>query len=437
MKVSFCKRVAISLLTIFIFVLSTFSQTADKKNEASSWGIKFSGFLRNDILFDSRQTVNSREGELVLFPADISKDVNGADKNAASNLNMLSVTSRLTGTVSGPDAFGAKTSGILEAEFFGNGNGATEGNLLRMRHAYAKLDWSKTQLGFGQYWHPLYNPECAPGELDFNAGMPFVPFNRSPQVRLTQKLSSQLSFIFAAISQRDFQSIIPANASGLANFTSTGVSATDGLRNGVVPNLHAQLIYKTNSFILGSALDWKSLRPSLAVGTDPGYVSDARVSSLAFEVYGKIITKSVILKAEYLTGQNMTDHLMLGGYVAYGTVPNITYKPTSIASYWLDIASTSKTVIPGIFIGYTKNNGATDAGGIAAYGRGVGVKGRGIDNLLRVAPRLEFISGKFRIGAELEITTAAYGTSNTDAKITGSTDAVTDVHALFLTAFSF
>jgi len=437
MNGSICKRVAILLLTVFVFVVNTFSQTTDKKKDTASWGIKFSGFLRNDILVDSRQTANSCEGDIVLYPSDIAKDVNGVDKNAAASLNILPIASRLTGTITGPDAFGAKTSGIMEGEFFGFGNGTTQNNVFGLRHAFIKLDWPRTQLAFGQYWHPLYNPECVPGELSFNGGMPFVPFNRSPQVRLTQKLNNKFSFIFAAVSERDYESIIPANTSGLATFTTAGVNATDGTRNAVVPDLDAQLIYKSKTILVGAALDYKTLRPALAVGTAPGYVSTETVNSLSFEVYGKVTTKNVAVRAEYVAGQNMTDQVMLGGYVAYGTVPNITYKPTSVSSYWLDIAGTGKRIVPGIFMGYTKNNGASDENGIASYGRGIAVNGRGIHDVTRVAPRIEINSGRFKFGLELEVTKAFYGNSDTDAKIIGGKDGVTDVHGLVLTAFYF
>lgn len=444
MKLSFCKRVAIVIPVFFIFLLSGYSQTTtEKKSETSPWGIKLSGFLRNDAMIDSRQTVNSVEGDILLFPADISKDLNGADKNAAASFNMLPISTRVTGTFTGPDAFGAKTSAILEAEFFGFGNGTTQGNVFGLRHAYIKLDWPRTQLGFGQYWHPLYNPECAPSQLGFSGGMPFVPFNRSPQIRLTQKLSNQLSLVLAAVTERDYESVIPANTGGTATFlpagTAAGVTSPDGLRNSVMPDLNAQLIYKSNAVLVGAALDYKSLRPALAVstGTGAGYVSTKRVNSLAFEVYGKVTTKDLIVKAEYVKGQNMTDLVMLGGYVAYGTVPDISYKPTSVSSYWIDICGTGKKVMPGIFAGYTKNDGASDMNGIASYGRGLSVSGRGIDHVMRVAPRIEFLSGKFKFGTELEVTSAAYGTSMTSAHITGSTDVVTNVRGLFVTTFSF
>jgi hypothetical protein len=437
MQSKICKKVIIGIILVGGWGLTAFSQVTDKKTENSSWGIKFSGFIRNDAMIDSRQTVNSCEGDIDLYPADLAKDVNGVDKNAASSFNMLPISSRLTGTVTGPDAFGAKATGILEGEFFAMGSGTTTNNTFALRHAYIKLDWARTQLAFGQYWHPLYNPDCAPGQLAFSGGMPFVPFNRSPQIRLTQKLNNQFSLILAAITERDFESIIPANTSGLATFTTAGVTATDGMRNAVVPDLHAQLLYKTNAVLLGAALDGKSIRPALAVGTAPGYVSTKRVNSLAFEVYGKATARDFIVKAEYVHGQNMTDLVMLGGYVAYGAVPDITYKPTSLSSCWLDISGTGKKIVPGIFAGYTKNNGASDDGGIASYGRGISVNGRGINDVLRVAPRVEFVSGKFKIGVELEVTKADYGTSTTAAKVTGDTDALTNVRGLLVTAFSF
>jgi len=442
MNLSFCKRVAIVIPVFFIFLFSAFAQTTtENKSEVSPWGFKLSGFVRNDAMIDSRQTVNSVEGDILFYPADIAKDNNGADKNAAASFNMLPISTRVTGTFTAPDAFGAKASAILEGEFFGFGNGTTSNNVFGLRHAYIKLDWPRTQLGFGQYWHPLYNPECGPSQLGFSGGMPFVPFNRSPQIRLTQKLSNQFSLILAAVTERDFESVIPPITAGASTIATTaaGVTSPDGMRNSVVPDLNAQLIYKTNAVLVGAALDYKSLRPALAVstGTGTGVISTERVNSLVFEIYGKVTTKDVVVKAEYIAGQNMTDFIMLGGYVAYGVTPAINYKPTSVSSCWLDICGTGKKVVPGIFAGYTKNEGASDKGGVASYGRGLSVGGRGVDHVLRVAPRIEFISGKFKFGTELEVTSAAYGTSITNADVTGNTDIITNVRGLFVTTFSF
>ena len=413
-------------------------KSAEKKTDPS-WGIKFSGFIRNDVFYDSRQVVSARpaaQGELLLYPANVLNDVNGKDINAAPSLDMLAITTRLTGTVTGPDAFGAKTSGIIEAEFFGNANGNE--NLFRLRHAIARLDWPKTQLALGQYWHPLFVTDCYPAVLSFNTGMPFQPFARVPQIRLTQKLGSEINLIIAALSQTE-----AFVSSGPGTNTALGAAAASQayIDNAVIPNLHAQLQYKGKVLLAGLALDYKSLRPALsapsAVGATTLVSTNERVNSLTVETYAKITTKAVIAKAEFLSGQNLYDQLMIGGYLAFGTTPAITYKPITVNSYWVEIMGTGKKIIPGIFVGYTYNNGASQDNAVASYTRGITAGKTSLANVFRVAPRIETNSGRFRFGLEAEITTATYGAAGTNAKVTGTTNSVTDNRILFISSYSF
>ena len=435
------------LFTVFALLIAGFANAqtvatsdakpTEKKADASStWGIKLSGFLRNDAFYDTRQVTSARpanQGELLLYPTNVSNDANGKDINAAPSFTMSSICTRLTGTITGPDAFGAKTSGLFEAEFFGNANGNE--NTFRLRHAYAKLDWATTQLGFGQYWHPLFVTDCFPGTVSFNTGMPFQPFARNPQIRLTQKLGKEFNLILAAVSQIEaFTS--PGSSTGVA----LGASAASQtfINDAVIPNLHAQLQYKSKSFLAGAAFDYKSLRPALKATSGTTTVStDEKVNSTTFEAYAKLSTKDVIVKAEFVAGQNLYDQLMFGGYLAYGTGTNITYKPMGVTSYWIEIAGTGKKVIPGLFFGYAKNNGASATGAVASYARSVAAGTASIDNVLRVSPRMDFVSGKFRFGTEIEITNAAYGTAGTDGKVTGTTTSVTNTRFLFITVYSF
>ncbi len=437
------KKFALPLIAFaFIYQTTNAQNTSnDKKTETPTWGIKFSGFLRNDVFYDSRQVISARpanQGELLLYPTNVANDINGNDINAAPSVTMLSITSRLTGTITGPNAFGAKTSGIFEGEFFGNANGNE--NAFRLRHAYAKLDWKNTQLAFGQYWHPLFVTECFPGVVSFNTGIPFQPFSRNPQIRLTQNLGSGFNLILAAVSETEAFS-----SAGSSTNIALGAPSVSQLyaNNAVIPNMHAQVQYRSNSLLMGAAFDFKSLRPALKVQSAPGastYVStNEKVNSFTFETYAKLTTKDVIVKGEFVSGENTFDQLMIGGYLAYGDAPNITYKPIHVNSYWFEVAGTGKTIVPGFFFGYTKNNGATDAGAITsvAYTRSVAPKAASIDNVLRIAPRLEIVSGKFKFGTEIEITSAAYGTAGTDAKVTGNTNSVTNTRILFVSTFSF
>jgi hypothetical protein len=444
-KLLFLLGVGISLTS---YAQTPATATDAKKTEVkkaaetpATWGIKFGGFLRNDMYYDSRQVVSARpanQGELLLYPANKSLDANGKDVNDASSFNMTSITSRLTGMVTGPDAFGAKTSGILEAEFFGNANGNE--NVFRLRHAYAKLDWDKTQLAFGQYWHPLFVTDCFPGVISFNTGMPFQPFARNPQIRLTQKLSSTFNLIVAAVSQTE-AFVSPGSSTGIA--LGSAAATQTFLNDAVIPNLHAQLQYKTPALVAGVALDYKSLRPALKVQSAPAastyLATDENVTSTTLEAYAKVTTKHFVVKGEYVSGQNMYDHLMMGGYLAYGAAPNITYKPLQVNSMWFEILGTGKSVIPGLFVGYTNNEGSADANStsVATYARGIAANAASLDHVLRVAPRIEFVSGKFKFGTELEITSAGYGTANTAGKVSTVSADVTNTRVLFVTTYSF
>ncbi len=403
---------------------TTTAPAAKPADSAPAFGIKFAGFVRNDLFLDSRQTESIREGSVSLWPKDVSKDASGADINAAPNFNMLGINSRLGGTITGPDAWGAKTSGLLEMEFFGSSS--ADVGVVRLRHAWMKLDWAKTQLAFGQFWHPLFVPECFPGVANFNTGILFQPFNRSPQVRLTNKIGTDTYLILAAIAERDFVSNGPAPG-----------TASDFQRNGVVPGLHAQLQYKSAKAVFGVAADYKMLKPRLSIGAASTLKKVTEtVGGMSLMAYLKLVGKSVTFKAEGLLGQNMTDQVMLGGYLAYGSATAETYKSTKTNSFWFELMSNNKTVAPGLFVGYTKNGGA-DAGAIGAYGRGIGVSGRGIDNIFRVSPRIDFIAGKFKITPEVEYTQAGWGAMGNDGKVTGTIDNTTNVRFLLLTQYSF
>ena len=113
--------------------------TALMAQEESSFGIKFSGFVKNDFFMDSRQIVAARNGHFLLWPAAEKLDGAGDDINAQPSFNILAIQSRLKGTITGPDAFGAKTSGVIEGDFFAQANDNI--NLLRLRHAFVKLTW--------------------------------------------------------------------------------------------------------------------------------------------------------------------------------------------------------------------------------------------------------------------------------------------------------
>ena len=383
-----------SLLKVILILLSFngFSQT-----DKDEFGIKFSGFVKNDMFFDSRQTVSAREGHLLLYPKNKLLDNNGKDINAQANMNILAINTRLSGKITGPDAFGAKTSGLIEGAFFGHSESDVNG--FRLRHAFAKLTWGKTELIAGQTWHPIFITEAYPGTVSFSTGVPFQPFSRSPQIRLTRYLG-KLRLMAAVSSQRDF----------------TSPGGSELLRNSNMPDFHVRIQYQSESasgnlFNAGIGSGYKRLKPRLA--TDSLYKANESVGSFSVISFLKYKTSPITVKAQGVWGQNMFDLLMMGGF-AYKPANELTdlnidhreYTTLDVTSCWIDIQNNNDKMELGIFAGMAHNLGAKDAVN-ACYARGDDIK-----YTYRVSPRTVFTSGKMKVGLEAEYTVAAYATQN-------------------------
>ena len=107
-------------MLLFLMVQGISAQDKEK-DEEKKFGAKISGFVKNDFFYDTRQTVAAREGHFLLWPSPENLDMIGEDINAQSNFNMLAIQSRISLALSGPDALGAKTSGLIEGDFFALG----------------------------------------------------------------------------------------------------------------------------------------------------------------------------------------------------------------------------------------------------------------------------------------------------------------------------
>jgi hypothetical protein len=377
----------------FFFVLLTLVSSV---TFAQNFGISFSGFVKTDVIYDTRQTVALREGHFLLYPQNEKLDLNNSDVNAKSNFNILSIQSRLLGKITGPEAFGANTSGQIEAEFFGTSDGDING--FRLRHAFVKFDWEKTSLLVGQTWHPMFISEVFPGVVSFNTGAPFQPFARNPQIRLSQSFDN-IRLIFTAASQRDFSS------NGPDGFTSAY------LRNSVIPNLNAQVQFAKENNLIGVGLDFKKITPRIV--TTKNFITEKSISTLSFTGYFKFNPDPVTIKSQVVYGSNLADLMMLGGYAVKSTNAadgQEEYTGIKILSAWGEIIY-GKEIEFGLFGGYSKNLGADDNISGAYYGRATN-----IDNLIRISPRIQFNSGKSRISTELEYTVAAYGKNDNPNK---------------------
>ncbi len=403
------------VVVCLLFVTGLFSQSSDNKKK-SNIKLNFSGYVKNDYFWDTRQTISAREGHFLLFPSPVKLDPDGEDINAVPNFNFLSIQTRLRVTVTGARAFNADITGKVEADFFGQLNPNI--NLLRLRLAYINMDWGNTVLRLGQDWIPMFITDCYPGTVSFNTGTPIQPFGRNPQIRLTQKFG-KIKLIGIASSQRDYASRAPVNS------TST-VSVASGtyMRNSMMPELSVQIHYKTankeagTAFVAGIGGSYKSIKPLLETKSlifpDSVYKTSETVAGMNGIIFMKYQAKKVTFKLEGIYGENIPDVLSIGGFLVTDIVDSlrgtVAYAPTATMSFWTDIHTNGKKFQFGIFAGYTQNLGAKNDMVGPVYGLGTNIA-----NLYRVSPRVILNSGKMRFALELEYTVANYGATR-DAK---------------------
>lgn len=407
------------------FILCCLATAATVAQETGqNYGIRFSGFVKNDIFYDTRQSSASnglREGHFYLFPDNKRTDADGVDINANPSFHILSIQTRIKGDITGPDAFGAKTSGLIEAEFFGTSEADING--FRLRHAWIKFDWKTTSLLIGQNWHPLFPVESFPGTISFNTGAPFTPFSRNPQVKITQK-AGLLTFSATAYSQRDFISQGPDGASNKY------------LRNSGIPGLNAGLKIAGGELLTGWAgVDYKVLRPELR--TETNYETDSKIGSVSVYATLRLKTKPVNITVMGIRAQNATDLMMTGGYAVKEITDVVRrtkeYTNLCTGSLWADISTNGSKIAFGLFSGYSKNMGSknTILNINSIYGRGTD-----IDHIFRLAPRITFTSGKISLAFELENTLAAYGTTDDHGKVSVNSK-VTNTRLLLATIYRF
>lgn len=157
----------------------------------SMFDLSIGGFVKLDYAYNSVNLGNS--GSLTPGSGAIPyrTSATAAVANAAKQEQSIfsARQSRLWFKASGPELMGAKTSALIEGDFYGDPALAAESPQFRMRLAYGSVDWANTQILFGQNWD-IFGPMVA-STVDFRSGAATgAPNNpRVPQIRLTQKIN--------------------------------------------------------------------------------------------------------------------------------------------------------------------------------------------------------------------------------------------------------
>ncbi|OFX83852.1 MAG: hypothetical protein A2W99_02780 [Bacteroidetes bacterium GWF2_33_16] len=377
------------LLAILLLAMSSYivySQEVEQKPV-----VNVSGYAVYEMIFDTYKSYDSRDGEVYLYPRPANYDINGDDINRKIQTEMLSLNSRINIAGSGVNAFGAKAKGVIEGDFLGTSQDYTR--MFRLRHAYVQLNWSKTELLLGQYWHPMFVTSCFPAVVSFGAGVPFNILNRSPQVRLTVSPSSNLDLMVALLIHGDFKSVGPAEAQ----------------RNSGIPDLQFQFRYKNDMLLAGLTAGYKFLTPRLVTANN--LKTNETVGSFNVQVFGKVTTSPVTVKIMGIYGQNLSHFTMIGGYGASqdpAIVDDYSYTNLNTMSVWSELHTNGEKFVFGFFGGYSANLGSYDKYYSLSYARN-----EDIAHIFRLSPRVEFKSGRVSFLAEYMLAGAAYATEYT------------------------
>ena len=418
------KKITLALLVALV-AMSGMAQVKIGKD----FSLKIYGQVRTDIYYNSRDNVQSVDGLFYSYPKDEQLDPNGNDINGSSSSNMYAVYSRMGFDFAGPMLGKAKTSAKIEFDFRGNGNDNL--SALRLRHAYFNLDWGKNKLLVGQTSHPFFG-EVSPQILNLNTGSPFQPFGRAPQIRYRHN-SGALQLQAAAVWQSQFKSHGPSADDGTGKGNARNQYPH---KNANVPELALGLDYKANGWIIGAGIDMLSIAPrTKATGEDGSiYKVDELLTTVSYEAHVKYQKDKLFFAAKSVLGSNFTHTSMLGGYgikSENAKTGEREYTPFRNSSNWINIVYGKKWK-PGIFVGYIKNLGTADEMiSSTVYGTGTN-----IDELWTGTFELTYNVPHWKIGAEYNYTSALYGTTQKDGKVT-DTHAVGNNRLVLSATYSF
>ncbi len=392
-----------------VCLLCLWTAGARAADEAAKPKLTFYGFVRNEFYYNSRQNEQSIDGVFHVAPKPVERNPEtGADKNAVPEAEMISVCTRLGLDAVGPRLLGAATSAKVEADFAGTG---TTYFLLRLRQAYARFTWEKSDLLIGQTWHPLFG-SVSPTGMALNTGAPFQPFNRSPQVRYTYKPAGAWSLMAAAAYQMQYSSQGPDPTDPSSTITSPVF-----MKRALLPDVYLGAEVNTEHWTGGAGFDTKTIKPLGVMHTS--------FSALAYAHYR---ADKLLVKGKVLWGQNMSDYTMLNGYGASRVDAEgvaVDYTNFNLLSSWVNVVYGKKWRV-GMFAGFAQNLGTSDPlaavdGKYAVYGRGFYAASQTYaDCFWRAAVFGSFNLPKLSFNLEYNYTAVQYGALQSNGRTAGN-----------------
>ncbi|MBS7292029.1 MAG: hypothetical protein KIG75_00210 [Bacteroidales bacterium] len=285
------------------------------------------GFFRASAIFDARDSKADTEDLFYYVPYDKKINLEGNDIWYNPSIKMSAITTRLGVNLTGFRYGSFNVTGKLETDFYLLTGGSAS---LSLREAYLKFNWDNlgdffksVSVKAGHAWHPMSLD--MPYSVGYEAGAPFNPYARSPQLMFETNLMDRFTFTAGLLYPMEFMPTGPQGPSA------------DYVKYGLVPELYAGLTYSSKYIKARVGADFISLVPRWRT-TDLTYYHDvgtkvkdriSMISPMACFEFSKGMFK-VNAKAVLASGG---DHLrLMGGYAVYDKSDDYKYKYTPLRS---------------------------------------------------------------------------------------------------------
>ncbi|MFO8000898.1 MAG: hypothetical protein R6U46_06630 [Marinilabilia sp.] len=376
--------------TLFLLFLAVTSSAQDLD-------VSFHGYVGMNVTHDSRSSVTARNRHIYLYPLPEDISETGRDLNNQGQLDIDATYSRFGIDIKGPDIGNFSSSAMIEGDFLGQ---VGFDSYFRLRHAFISLSREKWTFLAGQTWHPIFVTDNFPGTVNVNAGTPFHPLLRSPQIRIARDISSTTRLLFYIVDQNNFRS------------TGYGNNSTE---EALFPELDARIRWETRGMLVALTGGFKTLAVPREIS---GTASPEKLRSSHFNASFRYKLPSFTFRMEGIYGGNLSEMAMLGG--TGRTMADDDFMPISTGAIWADVQTNDQNGWqPGIFAGYTANMGAREeVTVIEELSRSQGQ----VASVYAVSPRLKYVFDHFWIGAEWLFTSAKWGDETDDFGVPVNTE---------------
>jgi len=360
------------------------------------------GFVRNYMIFDTRDVKTGTQDIYYYGPKDYAKNADGDDANGNPNWHFAAITTRLGLDIAGPKVGKAQFGGKIEADFYLQSGSAA---VMRLRQAYLTSTWNKLGregdqklvLLMGQAWHPLAADQ--PNSISLETGMPFAPFSRTPQIKAEWTFAPGFSLTGALLSQMQYLSTGPAGTS--QNY----------IKYSMLPEAFLSLSYKSDGGFLGRiGVDVLSIKPRWRYN---GKSVDDRLTTVSPFAYAQYTSGKFQIKAKTVLAE-AGEHLnLLSGYGVskINTDGSYDYTPMQSSVSFISAQYGGKLKVLGM-VGYIKQLGTRDelvSGGSDFFWLHSKNEGNFLQGY-RLTPTLTYSVGKhLTLGFEYDNTGFQYG----------------------------